>query len=74
MTLGPVISLATGKHMGLMLWWKPFAAADLATVTDMIAAGSVTPAIDRTFPLDQVVDALRYVDEGGARGKVVLTA
>ena len=42
MTLGPVISLATGKHMGLMLWWKPFAPADLKTVTDMIAAGTVT--------------------------------
>ena len=42
MTLGPVISLATGKHMGLMLWWKPFAPADLETVTDMIAAGTVT--------------------------------
>jgi len=74
MTLGPVISLATGKHMGLMLWWKPFATADLKTVTDMIAAGTVTPAIDRRFPLDQIVDALRYVDEGGNRGKVVLTA
>jgi len=74
MTLGPVISLATGKHMGLMLWWKPFAPADLKTVTDMIAAGTVTPAIDRRFPLDQIVDALRYVDEGGNRGKVVLTA
>ena len=60
--------------MGLMLWWKPFAAADLTTVTDMIAAGTVRPAIDRRFPLDQVVDALRYVDEGGNRGKVVLTA
>jgi NADPH:quinone reductase-like Zn-dependent oxidoreductase len=73
MALGPVISLATGKHMGLMLWWKPFAAADIATVTDLIAAGSVRPAIDRRYPLDQVVDALRYVDEGENRGKVVLT-
>ena len=74
MTLGPVISLATGKRMGLMLWWKPFAADDLKAVTDMIAAGTVRPAIDRRFPLDEVVDALRYVDEGSNRGKVVLTA
>ena len=53
MALGPVISLATGKHMGLMLWWKPFAAADIATVTRLIAAGSVRPAIDRRYPLDR---------------------
>ena len=46
---------------------------DVETVTDMIAAGTVKPAIDRRYPLDQVVDALRYVDEGGPSGKVVIT-
>lgn len=64
--------MATGRHMGLMLWWKPFKADDVATITGLIAAGAVTPAIDRRYPLKQIVDALRYVDEGMSRGKVVI--
>jgi len=71
--LGPVISIATGKWMGLLLWWKPFNPADVATVKELIAAGKVAPVIDRRFPLSEVVDALRYVDEGRARGKVIVT-
>ena len=72
-TLGPVVSLATHRHMGLMLWWKPFGADDLATVTSLIEAGAVTPAIDRSYPLDDIVEALRYADGGDARGKVIVT-
>ena len=73
MLVGPVISIFTGKRMGLMLWWKPFKAEDVATLTELIAAGKVTPIIDRRYPLAQVVDALRYVDDGHAKGKVILT-
>jgi NADPH:quinone reductase-like Zn-dependent oxidoreductase len=72
MIVGPVASLASGKKMGLMLWWKPFNRQDVATLIALIAAGEVKPAIDRRYPLDEVVDALRYVDEGHARGKVVI--
>ena len=71
--LGPVISLASGKRMGLMLWWKPFHAPDVATLTRLIADGKLTPAIDRRYALSEVVDALRYVDDGRPRGKVVIT-
>jgi NADPH:quinone reductase-like Zn-dependent oxidoreductase len=71
--LGPVISAATDKWMGLLLWWKPFNPDDVATLKDLIAAGKVKPVIDRRFPLSEVVDALRWVDEGHARGKVVIT-
>jgi NADPH:quinone reductase-like Zn-dependent oxidoreductase len=46
----------------------------VATVSGLIAQGKVRPAIDRRFPLSQVVDALRWVDEGRARGKVVVLA
>ena len=63
----------TGKRMGLMLWWKPFKAEDVTTLTNLIAVGTVTPIIDRRYPLAQVVDALRYVDDGHAKGKVVIT-
>jgi NADPH:quinone reductase-like Zn-dependent oxidoreductase len=71
--IGPVASLATGKRLGLMLHWKPFDAADVATVTDMILAGTVVPRIDRRYPLAEVREALQYVDDGKALGKVVVT-
>jgi NADPH:quinone reductase-like Zn-dependent oxidoreductase len=70
--LGPLRSLVGDKWAGLMLWWKPFHRPDVATLTEMVAAGTIRPAIDRSFPLDEVVDALRYVDEGRARGKVLV--
>jgi NADPH:quinone reductase-like Zn-dependent oxidoreductase len=73
MVLGPLISLATDKSMGMLLWWKPFKREDVETLTALIEAGKVRPVIDRSFPLSEVVDALRYVDEGRARGKVVIT-
>jgi NADPH:quinone reductase-like Zn-dependent oxidoreductase len=71
--LGPLISLASDKWSGLMLWWKPFKAEDVATLTKLIADGKVKPAIDRRFPLSNVVEALRWVDDGHARGKVIIT-
>jgi NADPH:quinone reductase-like Zn-dependent oxidoreductase len=70
---GAVISRATDKWMGLLIWWKPFKVEDVETLKELIAAGKVRPVIDRRFPLSEVVDALRYVDEGHARGKVVIT-
>lgn len=73
MLAGPVISKATGKSMGLLLWWKPFRAEDVATLTDLIAAGKVRPVIDRRYPLAEIVDALRWVDDAHATGKVVVT-
>ena len=56
-----------------MLWWKPFHAAGTATLKDFVAAGKIKPAIDRRYPLSGVREALRYVDEGHARGEVVIT-
>ena len=73
MVLGPLLSLASDRWSGLMLWWKPFDAVDVATLKELIAAGSVKPMIDRTYPLTEVVDALHWVSDGHARGKVVIT-
>jgi NADPH:quinone reductase-like Zn-dependent oxidoreductase len=67
-----VISRATDRWMGLLLWWKPFHAADVTTLTEMVAAGTVRPAIDSRYPLSDVVEALRRVDEGRALGKVLV--
>jgi NADPH:quinone reductase-like Zn-dependent oxidoreductase len=71
--LGPLLSLLSDRWMGLMIWWKPFNPADVATLKELIAAGKLAPVIDRRCPLTEVVDALRHVDEGRARGKVVIT-
>ena len=68
----PFVSLAVGRKMGLLLWWKPFNPPDVDRVSALIAAGEVTPSIDRRYPLDQVVDALLWVDQGHSRGKVLV--
>ncbi len=72
MVVGPVVSFAGNRSAGLLLWWKPFDPADLATIEGLIGAGAVKPVIDRHVGLDEIVQALRYVDEGRARGKVVI--
>jgi NADPH:quinone reductase-like Zn-dependent oxidoreductase len=46
---------------------------DLRVLTELIEAGQVTPAIDRTYPLSEVPAAIRYMLDGHARGKVVIT-
>ena len=46
---------------------------DLQALTRMIDAGTVTPVIDRTYPLEQAADALRHLGDGHPRGKLVLT-
>jgi NADPH:quinone reductase-like Zn-dependent oxidoreductase len=45
---------------------------DLIVLTEFIESGKVTPVIDRTYPLAEVPEAIRYLEEGHARGKVVI--
>ena len=47
--------------------------ADLKILRDLIESGKIAPAIDRTYPLSQTPAAIRHVQEGRARGKVVIT-
>ena len=70
--LGPVVSLATSKSIGLLLTWKPFHPPDAATLAAMVVDGRLRPQIDRRFPLEEAVDALTYVAEGRSRGKVLV--
>ena len=46
---------------------------DLSVLKDLVEAGKVTPVVDRTYPLSQVPEAMAYIGEGHARGKVVIT-
>jgi NADPH:quinone reductase-like Zn-dependent oxidoreductase len=46
---------------------------DLAVLRDLVQAGKVTPVIDRRYTLGEVPDAIRYLETGRARGKVVIT-
>jgi NADPH:quinone reductase-like Zn-dependent oxidoreductase len=47
--------------------------ASLTTLATMIEAGDVTPVIDRAYPFGEAPDALRYVEDGHPKGKVVVT-
>jgi NADPH:quinone reductase-like Zn-dependent oxidoreductase len=47
--------------------------ADLATLTELIEAGRVTPVMDRTYPLSETAEAIDHVGKGHARGKVAIT-
>ena len=46
---------------------------DLSILRDLMQAGKVAAVIDRTYTLGQVPEAIRYLEEGHARGKVVIT-
>jgi NADPH:quinone reductase-like Zn-dependent oxidoreductase len=55
--------------LGRAVWSKD----DLLVMQELLATGQVATVIDRTYPLSQVPEAIRYLEEGHARGKVVIT-
>jgi NADPH:quinone reductase-like Zn-dependent oxidoreductase len=73
LVLGALITLAGRRRMGLLLGWKPFAADDVAALAELYQAGRLMPLIDRRYPLGEIVEALRHVDERRGAGKVVVT-
>ena len=46
---------------------------DLQLLKQLIEAGTVTPVIDRTYSLGEVPEAIRYLEEGHAQGKVIIS-
>ena len=68
--LGPLLSLLGSRKMRFFI--AKIGVADLDYLREMIEAGKVSPVIDRSYPLSQVVDALRYRELGHASGKVVI--
>jgi NADPH:quinone reductase-like Zn-dependent oxidoreductase len=47
--------------------------SDLERLTELIESGKLTPSVDRSYPLDQVPEAMRYLAAGRARGKIAIT-
>jgi 2-desacetyl-2-hydroxyethyl bacteriochlorophyllide A dehydrogenase len=70
--LGPWRSKTGDKKVGLMGIAK-MNQKDLVFVKELVEAGKVVPVIDRRYPLSETAEALRYLEEGHARGKVVIT-
>jgi NADPH:quinone reductase-like Zn-dependent oxidoreductase len=66
MVLSPFIS----QQMGMMM--ADANQKDLTVLAEMMETGKMKPVIDRTYKLDQVPEAIRYLEEGHARGKVII--
>jgi NADPH:quinone reductase-like Zn-dependent oxidoreductase len=71
LAVGPWAALTGSKKLGVLA--VRFNSKDLARVIELFEQGSVAPAIDRTYNLDQVPEALQYLGERRAEGKVVIT-
>jgi NADPH:quinone reductase-like Zn-dependent oxidoreductase len=69
--LGPWMSVFGGKKMGVLS--AKASGEDLEFLKGLFEAGRIRPVIDRRYPLAEVADAIRYLEEGHARGKVVVT-
>ena len=69
--LGPWVRRTAGKKIRLLVVQPN--RKDLVFITELYEAGKVVPVIDRRYPLSEVPEALRYLGEGHARGKVIIT-
>jgi NADPH:quinone reductase-like Zn-dependent oxidoreductase len=71
MLLGPLLSLIGSKKMRFFM--AKINNKDLVLLKGFLEAGKIIPIIDRRYPLSDVAEALRYLEEGHAQGKVVIT-
>ena len=65
-----LLSIFVGQQLGTFI--NKENAPDLITLREMIEAGTLTPAVDRTYPLNDVPAAIRHLLDGHARGKIVI--
>jgi NADPH:quinone reductase-like Zn-dependent oxidoreductase len=68
--IGPLISMTGSKKMGIPM--EPNKREDLVFVKELIESGKVVPVIDRCYSLSETAEALRYLEEGKQRGKIVI--
>ena len=69
--LGPLISRRGSKKIGIGKW-VPNSKEDLEILSELFEAGKVVPIIDRSYPLSGVPEAMQYLEDGHAQGKVVI--
>ena len=67
----PLLSLVTGQRLRPVVSKEKL--EDLQALAELIEAGKVTPVIDRTYPLIEAPEAIRYLEQGHPGGKVVIT-
>ena len=72
MLLGSLMSRNGGKKMGSMGIAK-VNQEDLVFLGELLKAGKIAPVIDRSYPLSEIAEAFRYVEDTHAQGKVVIT-
>ncbi|MFN8564125.1 MAG: NAD(P)-dependent alcohol dehydrogenase [Anaerolineae bacterium] len=72
MLLKPVVLRSGSNNIGIVPW-KPNDKEDLALLQKLFEDGRVVPVIERQYPLSEVPVALRYLEEGHAQGKLVIT-
>jgi NADPH:quinone reductase-like Zn-dependent oxidoreductase len=71
MLLGSLMSEKDGRKIGSMGIAKVIQ-EDLVFLGELLEAGKIAPVIDRSYPLDEIAEAIRYVEEEHARGKVTI--
>ena len=67
----PLVSLFVGQRLRALP--TKVTQGDLLTLTELIESGTLTPVIDRTYPLIEAPDAISYLEKGHASGKIVIT-
>lgn len=68
---GPLLSKKNGKSLGNLMM-KPNQ-EDLSLLTELMADGKVKPVIERKYSLRELPEAIRYVEKGHAKGKIIIT-
>jgi len=73
--LGPLSAMIQSPFVEaeLVTMLAKLTAEDLRQLATLMAGGAVTPQLDRSYPLDEIAEAIRYSESGRARGKIIIT-
>lgn len=67
------VAMSPFRRQRLTMFIAKQRSSDLQRLSGLIAAGTLTPSVDRTYPLDRLPEAMRYLAAGKARGKLAIT-
>src|SRR4029079_761326 len=72
--LGPIktVLLKPFVHYEMRFMLAELTPKDLDVLGDVMRSGKLTPVVDRTYPLAEARDAMRHLEQGHARGKVII--